>query len=416
MSDKISFRELVEAVARRSGETLTSTDRFVRQLTEIIESGLKDHGIVTIANLGKFERRWIRERTGVHPQTGERIIIPAHHRVVFKPFKALREHINLPYAHLEARILDLDTAVISPLAVSDFPGKKPESIESVKVKATDKKGHRQDIATEGENKHVTESDPAVDTLWQGEVVLREVPKQPRRPASYFVELDEESAELNDEEELMLVRPSPLNRDTNDTIREPDPTDSTRHERLRVAEKVYWSVLSIIVLISLLIWFLFQLWPSSADLLSEQGPPALPPAPVEVVQPGEISAPNEVEEREIIRILVEEGETLWSIAGDRLENSYLWPWIYHLNRKLISKPDLILAGSRLYLPRLGKDSLNERELRIVANSYLDLYRWQKEHQSIEARHYLWAAGSFCPNLLDEIDQQVDYSDLKFARNR
>jgi nucleoid DNA-binding protein/nucleoid-associated protein YgaU len=106
MSEKITFRELVKLIAEQSKQTQSSTNSFISELVNVIEGGLRETGSVSISGFGKFELRWMKERTGTHPQTGESITIPGQNKVYFKAFKALREDVNRPYAGMEAQILE----------------------------------------------------------------------------------------------------------------------------------------------------------------------------------------------------------------------------------------------------------------------------------------------------------------------
>ncbi len=100
MSDKITFKQLVELIARQSKQSESSANSFIHELVQIIESGLKQSGSVSISGFGKFELRWMKERSGVNPQTGDEITIPGQNKVVFKPYQALRETTNKPFASL----------------------------------------------------------------------------------------------------------------------------------------------------------------------------------------------------------------------------------------------------------------------------------------------------------------------------
>lgn len=432
MSEKISFRELVKSLSERTGGSLAATERFVRQLVRSIESGLQTDGEVSISGVGKFELRRIKERSGTHPQTGEEITIPAHYRVVFKPYKALREEVNKPYAHLEARPVD----PIKEPAESPDPQEteregavpKDKSPESPEDRSTP---HEQSPPVQSREEETIEDSGKPDVeerLWSGEVIIRERPAGEGQEASFFIQFDEEVSSGDEPEPLILERPSPL------TAKATGSSPKVKnHNRRKTNEQIYWSILSIVGFITLLIWILYYIQtsgPTPAGNGSNTGtpPPSEPeivtepssrtsPEPESTTEPSSPTSPEpDMEETEIIRILVKEGETLWSIAGERLDNSYLWPWIYQLNKQSIEKPNLILAGSDLYLPVTSGRNLNKKERKSVATGYLDLYRWHKEQQNAHAHHFLWAAGSFCPNLLNNIEQQVDHTDLQFARNR
>ena len=105
MSEKITFKELVKLISKQSEQSESSANSFIHELVQIIEGGLKQTGSVSISGFGKFELRWMKERPGVNPQTGDEITIPGQNKVFFKPFKALRETVNKPFSNLEAEVL-----------------------------------------------------------------------------------------------------------------------------------------------------------------------------------------------------------------------------------------------------------------------------------------------------------------------
>lgn len=157
MSNKTTYQDMVRSVAQRSDATQADTDRFLRELVTTIGQTLKAGDEIHLAGFGKLERRFHKARPGRHPQTGERIQIPGHHRAAFKPFKALKEAINAPFLHLEAR-------PVRP---------KPEPI----------------------------------------LVVRERPKD-AGPSPYFIELDEQTEDSDND--LIRIRPSPVTERQRDT--------------------------------------------------------------------------------------------------------------------------------------------------------------------------------------------------------
>lgn len=108
MSEKITFRELIESIAEETDNSKQFTHDFIKDFVDVINGGLEEDGSVNIAGFGKFELRHMDERDGYNPQTEEKITIPAHNKVVFKPYKDLRELVNAPYAHLEPELIEDD--------------------------------------------------------------------------------------------------------------------------------------------------------------------------------------------------------------------------------------------------------------------------------------------------------------------
>lgn len=105
MSEKITFKELIESIAEETDKSKQSTQDFVKNFVEVINDGLEEDGKVNIAGFGKFNLKRVDEREGYNPQTEEKITIPAHNKIVYKPYKDVRERVNAPYAHLEPKLL-----------------------------------------------------------------------------------------------------------------------------------------------------------------------------------------------------------------------------------------------------------------------------------------------------------------------
>jgi len=50
-------------------------------------------------------------------------------------------------------------------------------------------------------------------------------------------------------------------------------------------------------------------------------------------------------------VVQPGETLWTIAGDRIGDASLWPALYRANRDQIVDPHTVYPGQRLAVPEV-----------------------------------------------------------------
>ncbi|NGP76026.1 hypothetical protein G3570_05255 [Balneolaceae bacterium YR4-1] len=106
MNHKITFQELVEAIAEQSGKSKQFTHDFIKDFASLIKEGLEENGSANVAGLGTFKLKKMDEREGYNPETEEKITIPAHNKVDFTPYKDLSELVNAPYAHMEPEILE----------------------------------------------------------------------------------------------------------------------------------------------------------------------------------------------------------------------------------------------------------------------------------------------------------------------
>ncbi len=83
--------ELIEQISTKSGLTKADSERALNAFIESVTMSVKEDVKVTIAGLGTFERVSRAARTGINPQTKEKIQIAAKNAPKFKPAKAFKE-------------------------------------------------------------------------------------------------------------------------------------------------------------------------------------------------------------------------------------------------------------------------------------------------------------------------------------
>lgn len=473
MSEKITFKELVQLIAKQSEQSESSANSFIHELVQIIEGGLKQSGSVSISGFGKFELRWMKERPGVNPQTGDEITIPGQNKVVFKPFKALRETINKPFANLEPEVL------------SDEPG--PE-----KPKAEEKEEDSEDVdddpfGLEGvfgtedpfdaNDDDPFDSDPPFDSNdpfedddedpfdddddWfeQGKAPFEDdKPAHVKKDESIddlIFERDnphfgKKQAEAVKEKDDLLV----IAKEEDETIEEekkPEqkpkvapfiPDESKMAGEVQKSGSFKWSYAAAVIIVMIALILLFWMMQRSteepsdqlaatdeqteqvidestaADETAQQETAAEEPQPtVDEESPPTTGGAPPQNELETETFTVQSGQSLWDIAESQLGNPYLWPVIYNLNQDILNNPNQLLANADIEIPTFSDpDNLSEFEREQVALGYFSLYQWNRENNPDEARYFLWAVGVFSQDLLDQPPSEVDSQDLAFARNR
>ena len=90
----MSKSELIKALSEKTGLKRVEAGAFVEAFIETIQEELAKGGDVTLVGFGKFAVSERAERTGRNPQTGEKIVIPAHKVPVFKAGKVLKDSIK----------------------------------------------------------------------------------------------------------------------------------------------------------------------------------------------------------------------------------------------------------------------------------------------------------------------------------
>jgi len=92
--EKMNKAELVEEVAGKVGLTKKEAGNVIDAITSAITDSLERNEKVTLVGFGTFEVRRRRARTGVNPQTGEKIQILARKVPKFKAGKNLKEAVK----------------------------------------------------------------------------------------------------------------------------------------------------------------------------------------------------------------------------------------------------------------------------------------------------------------------------------
>lgn len=410
MTEKTSFSDLIGKISVRVEKSDDFTQDFIRELVGIIETGLRSSGSVSISGFGKFELRWMDERNGTHPQTGDDITIPAQNKVEFKPYKSLREYVNRPYARMKPQILE-DT----PEGETE-PGTKPAAIPPLPV-------YEGEEPDDEERDDPVEDDPGDDPFQLEDPVYTdeaEIPGKKEKdeakdtpPFPFFIEEQDEEDEAETLEDLLIERPSPVKSDVDELVLDFD--ESRLAEQVQKEGSYKWSYIAAAIVGLLIVLAVYYFLSDQRD--SEIILPEVPEREMEPERLIEENDLNGIEETELIAIIIEDGQNLWNLALNYFGDPYLWPWIYYLNSDKVENPNLVYTGTDLTIPIPSDvENLLEFELEQIAFGYVSVYQWYREHNHEEARYYLWAAGIYNSSVFYRVEDRVDPEDLRFARNR
>lgn len=102
MDEKLSIYDIAEILTAKTGREKADIETFIETLIAIINDVITHNGVVRIKGIGSFKVIPVKERESIHVNTGERIVIPAYHKLSFLPDKILKEKINRPFAFFEA--------------------------------------------------------------------------------------------------------------------------------------------------------------------------------------------------------------------------------------------------------------------------------------------------------------------------
>jgi DNA-binding protein HU-beta len=86
--------ELIEAVARNTGESKALAEKMVNETLDVIVSGVVMSGKVQITGFGTFEGRDRAARVARNPQTGAPINVAATRVPAFKAGKSFKDAVK----------------------------------------------------------------------------------------------------------------------------------------------------------------------------------------------------------------------------------------------------------------------------------------------------------------------------------
>jgi len=192
------------------------------------------------------------------------------------------------------------------------------------------------------------------------------------------------------------------------------------ERKGILAKVsgwFWVLATTIILVC--VFLLWQPWKSGESVVEE----------INVSEPEEIieeesrieEAKSQLAEDKYVEAgfpgdqhEVIQRDNLWSLSNHYYNKSCLWPIIFKANRITIKHPDTLISGIIIQIPPLeGKPgSLTEKDIREIAEGYLQVYLVYKQTGMDNFQYYLWVA-EHCdvPDLIDQFADKIDQSDLE-----
>jgi DNA-binding protein HU-beta len=87
-------KELIDAMAAKTGSRKVDAERAVVALIEVISDVLKKGDSLSLPGFGSFGIRERTARTGRNPKTGEELAIAASRVATFKPGAAFKAALN----------------------------------------------------------------------------------------------------------------------------------------------------------------------------------------------------------------------------------------------------------------------------------------------------------------------------------
>ncbi|MCR4603640.1 MAG: HU family DNA-binding protein [Prevotella sp.] len=103
---KIYQAELANVLVEKYGITRKLATQFVSNVVSVIQAALESDHQVKIKGLGSFKIVEVDARESVDVNTGERLLIEGHSKLVFVPDATMKELVNRPFSQFETVVLN----------------------------------------------------------------------------------------------------------------------------------------------------------------------------------------------------------------------------------------------------------------------------------------------------------------------
>lgn len=411
MNSKVTFPELVDAVAAATECPKRMSELFLKELFTAISDALRNGESVRVRGLGLFKLTNVEARKSVNVNTGEEMEIPSHRKVSFVPEKALADAINAPFAGFETVVLDdnlSEEELLRMASVDDFDEDVVAEQPNVGVVEQPKEPEpEQPIATDAELRNVAVAEQP------NEPVAVQPDEQPGddNPLAYndkkddILPTDEDMKEelpLSEDKKIVplgneVLPPEPedynIPEDDDEEFVGNDKSGSNAKNDAGFTRGFIWGALTMFVLYLVAGggYYMYQHIQNQeiidtargTDSLdadagaveemeladSEAGEAADPVAvqATEPVKPAQEPAKPAVESKvaEPVYDTVTEKQFLTKIAYKHYGNSDFWVYIFEENRSIIKNPNTIAPGTKVVIPpaeKYGIDKNNPESLK------------------------------------------------------
>lgn len=172
MDAKLNHSDLSALLAKSAGISLAKAELFTKTVFDLIIEGLEQDGIVKINGLGTFKLTDVANRSSVNVNTGEKIEIKGHKKLVFTPADSLKECVNQPFAMFEP--VEVDETY------SDDEEDNSEHVTEENVAVEDAKEEIADIAVDEQNVQEVVAEPEKEEEKVEEIFEKEIEQQPEQ--------------------------------------------------------------------------------------------------------------------------------------------------------------------------------------------------------------------------------------------
>lgn len=133
-----TVKDVARLISQRTSMNRAEAEGFSAAFFETIKEGLVADGQVKVKGLGTFKIQTMKQRESINVNTGERVIIDSHDRIVFTPDASMRDAVNKPFSHFETVVLNdgVEFEDINEEDNDDTVSTQPSSIEPIPAEST----------------------------------------------------------------------------------------------------------------------------------------------------------------------------------------------------------------------------------------------------------------------------------------
>ena len=211
MATKINLQQLAKTLAQKKNLPQKDAEAFLKTFFDAIIENVTADKMVKIKGLGTFKLIEVLDRESVNINTGERIVIPGHSKLSFKPENALKDLINKPFADCQTVVINEGTSIEE---MEKIPASSPEEtpvqafVSTLEAVPEVKEEPKEEAVPEPEVK--AEPDPVVVPEPTPEPVVVSEPKADPEPEAASAPVQQLAREPIDQRPL-LYGPPPVKK-------------------------------------------------------------------------------------------------------------------------------------------------------------------------------------------------------------
>ena len=351
MNEKINLQELTALLSEKAAITKKDAEVFLRTYFEIMNEDIIKSGLLKIKDLGSFKLSLMEDRESIDVTTGDRVLIPAHYKIVFTPDKKLAETVNEPFALFETMEIEEESEPDELNLLSD-----EDASEDFEKTSVEEELKSEDLKLISEEDALNDFEPTSVDSAQTSVAEKKF----KRTANFCLNCYDYEAHYLYKGKYLVA------------------------QKKLIRSRIIILILSIILAVAFgYILYLFhfekqisfkEFFYFSGKSQSEQVNYAIQNTSVSLkdsialTEKPEKSEIKEINDKPLPQqksdnpkeVIVAPGQRLTSIAENEYGDKVFWVYIYIENKAAISNPDILHVGAKIFVPPAEKYGIDSND--------------------------------------------------------